>query len=114
MASRDPIISKSSDVQLLDAASVSFESARASGNVGTLRTLWKDLGFADPRCVFRRTRHTTDVEVLFRIMVLDRLCTPESKLGVLLWVQAVALAGAAVAPHPGARQSGFVGEGSLR
>jgi hypothetical protein len=41
--------------------------------------------------VFRRTRRTTDVEALIRLMVLNRLCDPESKLGVLRWVQTVAL-----------------------
>jgi hypothetical protein len=40
--------------------------------------------------VFRRTRHH-DVEALIRVMVLNRLCDPESKLGVLRWVQTVAL-----------------------
>ena len=36
--------------------------------------------------VFRRTRHAIDVEALIRVMVLNRLCDPESKLGVLRWV----------------------------
>ena len=41
--------------------------------------------------MFRKTRHTTDVEALIRVMVLNRLCDPESKLGVLRWVETVAL-----------------------
>ena len=41
--------------------SVSFESARALGDVWALTELWKELGFSDLRRVFRRTRHTTDV-----------------------------------------------------
>lgn len=41
--------------------------------------------------MFGRTRRTTDVEALIRLMVLNRLCDPESELGVLRWVQAVAL-----------------------
>ena len=36
-------------------------------------------------------RHTIDVEALIRIMVLNRLCDPDSKLGVLRWLQTVAL-----------------------
>jgi hypothetical protein len=96
VAGRDPMISKASEAPLLDAASVSFESARALGNVWTLSELWKDLGFADLRRVFRRTRHTIDIEALIRIMVLNRLCDPESKLGVLRWVQTVALPDVAV------------------
>lgn len=72
-------------------ASVVFESARALGNVWALTELWNELGFGDLRRVFRRTRHTTDVEALVRIMVLNRLCDPDSKLGVLRWLQTVAL-----------------------
>ncbi|WP_435751905.1 IS1634 family transposase [Thauera sp. AutoDN2] len=73
------------------APTVSFESARALGNVWALTELWKSLGFSGLRRVFRRTRRTTDVEALIRLMVLNRLCDPESKLGVLRWVQTVAL-----------------------
>ena len=61
------------------------------GNVWTLTEIWKELGFSDLRRVFRRTRHTIDVEALIRIMVLNRLCDPDSKLGVLRWLQTVAL-----------------------
>jgi hypothetical protein len=71
--------------------SVVFESARALGNVWALTELWNELGFSDLRRVLRRTRHTTDVEALVRIMVLNRLCDPDSKLGVLRWLQTVAL-----------------------
>ena len=78
-------------VQAKEPASVVFESARALGNVWALTELWNELGFGDLRRVFRRTRHTTDVEALVRIMVLNRLCDPDSKLGVLRWLQTVAL-----------------------
>ena len=71
--------------------SVSFDSARALGHVWSLTELWKELGFSDLRRVFRRTRHSIDVEALIRIMVLNRLCDPDSKLGVLRWLQTVAL-----------------------
>ena len=71
--------------------SVSFDSARALGHVWTLTELWKELGFSDLRRVFRRTRHSIDVEALIRIMVLNRLCDPDSRLGVLRWLQTVAL-----------------------
>ncbi|KAI5912380.1 IS1634 family transposase, partial [Thauera sp. 2A1] len=73
------------------APTVSFESARSLGNVWALTELWRSLGFSGLRRVFRRTRRTTDVEALLRLMVLNRLCDPESKLGVLRWVQTVAL-----------------------
>jgi transposase len=71
--------------------SVSFESARALGDVWMLTELWKELGFGELRRVFRKTRHTTDVEALIRVMVLNRLCDPDSKLGVLRWLETVAL-----------------------
>src|SRR4030066_1191838 len=37
------------------APSVSFETARALGDVWALTELWKDLGFGELRRVFRRT-----------------------------------------------------------
>lgn len=73
------------------APSVAFESARVLGDVWALTELWKELGFRTLRRVFRRTRHTTDVEALIRVMVLNRLCDPDSKLGVLSWLETVAL-----------------------
>ena len=82
--------SNSSSVPI-GAASLSFESARALGNVWVLTQLWKDIGFSNLRKVFRRTKHTIDVEALIRLMVFNRLCDPDSKLGVLRWAQTVAL-----------------------
>ena len=70
---------------------VSFESARALGAVWALNELWQTLGFSDLRRLFRRTRHQIDVEALVRVMVFNRLCDPESKLGVLRWLETVAL-----------------------
>ncbi|CDS54740.1 Mobile element protein [Polaromonas sp. CG9_12] len=72
---------------------VSFESARDFGDVWTLTELWNSLGFDRLRKVFRRTRHSIDVESLIRVMVLNRLCDPDSKLGVLRWLQTVSLPG---------------------
>lgn len=71
--------------------SVAFESARGLGDVWALANLWKELGFGALRRVFHRTRHTTDVEALIPMMVLNRLCDPDSKLGVLRWLETVAL-----------------------
>ena len=75
------------------APSVTFESARALGDVWALTEAWKELSFSALRRVFRRTRHTTDIEALIRVMVLNRLCDPDSKLGVLRWLETVALPG---------------------
>lgn len=75
------------------APALSFEPARALGDVWTLTELWNELGLSELRRVFRRTRHRIDVEALVRVMVLNRLCDPESKLGVLRWLETVALPG---------------------
>jgi hypothetical protein len=71
--------------------SVTFESTRDFGDVWTLTELWNELGFDRLRTLFRRTRHAIDVEALIRAMVFNRLCDPDSKLGVLRWLQTVAL-----------------------
>lgn len=71
--------------------SVSFEAARDFGDVWALTELWNSLGFDRLRQAFRRTRHAIDVEALIRVMVLNRLCDPDSKLGVLRWLQTVTL-----------------------
>lgn len=72
---------------------LSFESARDFGDVWTLTELWNVLGFDGLRRVFRNTRHSIDVEALIRVMVFNRLCDPDSKLGVLRWMKTVALPG---------------------
>ncbi len=73
--------------------SLSFDAARDFGDVYTLTELWNALGFDGLRKVFRYTRHSIDVEALIRVMVFNRLCDPDSKLGVLRWLQTVALPG---------------------
>lgn len=75
----------------------SFQPARDFGDLWALTELWHTLGFDQLRRVFRRTRHTIDVEALVRIMVFNRLCDPESKLGVQRWLQTVALPGVSLA-----------------
>jgi hypothetical protein len=72
---------------------VEFESARALGNVWALNELWESLGFGELRRVFRKTRHSIDIEALIRVMVFNRLCDPESKLGMLRWLETVAMPG---------------------
>lgn len=79
--------------QPLPAPVVSFESARDFGDVWALTELWNCLGFDRLRKIFRRTRHSIDVEALIRVMVLNRLCDPDSKLGVLRWLETVTLPG---------------------
>lgn len=81
------------DVLNAPVPSIEFDSARALGDVWTLNELWKSLGFDGLRRVFRKTRHAIDVEALLRVMVFNRLCDPESKLGVLRWLETVAMPG---------------------
>ncbi|MBV8503885.1 MAG: IS1634 family transposase [Paucibacter sp.] len=72
---------------------VRFESALALGDVWALHELWRELGFDSLAAVFRRARFTTPIEQALRVMVFNRLCDPDSKLGVLRWMQTVSLPG---------------------
>jgi len=72
---------------------VRFESALALGDVWALDQLWRELGFDGLSAVFRRARFTNPVEHALRVMVFNRLCDPDSKLGVLRWLQTVSMPG---------------------
>jgi hypothetical protein len=72
---------------------VRFESALALGDVWALDQLWHELGFDGLAAVFRRARFSTPVEHALRVMVFNRLCDPDSKLGVLRWLQTVSMPG---------------------
>jgi transposase len=76
-----------------DAPQVRFESALALGDVWALDSLWHELGFHGLDAIFRRARFTTAVECAIRVMVFNRLCDPDSKLGVLRWLQTVSMPG---------------------
>jgi len=66
---------------------VSFAPALSVGDTWLLSALWNELGFADAfRRVLRRHRQF-DAERLLRVMVFNRLCDPESKLGILRWLE---------------------------
>jgi transposase len=77
---------------------VEFESARDFGDVWALSELWQALGFDRLRTLFRRSRHAIDVEALVRVMVFNRLCNPDSKLGVLRWLETVSMPGLSAEP----------------
>jgi hypothetical protein len=65
----------------------------ALGDVWALDQLWRELGFDAPgRRSSAAARYTTPVEHALRAMVFNRLCDPESKLGVLRWLQTVSAA----------------------
>ena len=70
---------------------VEFESALALGDVWALHQLWHELGFDALAGVFRKARYTTAVEHAVRVMVFNRLCDAESKLGVLRWLETVSV-----------------------
>jgi hypothetical protein len=75
------------------APQVRFESALALGDVWALSELWRELGFDQLAAVFRRARYTLPVEHALRVMVFNRLCDPQSKLGVLRWLETVSIPG---------------------
>src|SRR5690606_2731153 len=69
-----------------------FESSRALGDVWVLTQIWKQLGLDRWRQALRqKTRHRIDLEALLRLMVINRLCDADSKLGALRWVKTVSL-----------------------
>ncbi|MBV6274328.1 IS1634 family transposase, partial [Alcaligenaceae bacterium CGII-47] len=72
--------------------SPTFESSRAFGDVWVLTELWKQLGLDGLRKTLQqRTRHRIDLEALLRLMVINRLCDADSKLGLLRWAKTVSL-----------------------
>ena len=72
---------------------IKFESALALGDVWALDQLWRELGFDSLAGVFRRARYTTPIEQAIRVMVFNRLCDADSKLGTLRWLQTVSMPG---------------------
>ena len=76
---------------IAESPQVAFESALALGDVWALDQLWKELGFDALGAVFRKARYTTPIEHAIRVMVFNRLCDADSKLGVLRWLQTVSM-----------------------
>jgi hypothetical protein len=68
-----------------------FTDRRHAGDVWALSELWRCLGFDDLATSWRRSKTEVDVLNCLRLMVFNRLCDPGSKLGVLRWLQTVAL-----------------------
>lgn len=64
-----------------------FAPARSVGDTWLLTALWKELGFADAFRRVLRNRRSFDAERLLRVMVFNRLCDPESKRGILRWLE---------------------------
>lgn len=71
---------------------VEFVGAKALGHVYALHALWDELGLAGAlRRALRSSHRRFDAEALVRAMVFNRLCEPDSKLGVLRWLDTVAM-----------------------
>jgi transposase len=70
---------------------LSFTDSRHAGDVWALSELWRSLGFDSLASAWRRSKTEVDVLGCLRLMVFNRLCDPGSKLGVLRWLETVAL-----------------------
>lgn len=66
---------------------IAFAPARSVGDTWMLTALWKELGFAEAFRRVLRPRRQFDAERLLRVMVFNRLCDPESKLGIARWLE---------------------------
>ncbi len=66
---------------------VAFAPAMSVGDTWVLHALWSELGFAEVFGRRLRRRRRFNAEHLLRVMVFNRLCDPESKLGVLRWLE---------------------------
>jgi transposase len=68
-----------------------FLDCRTVGDVWALWQLWKSLDLEGLALAWTRSKSELDVLGCLRLMVFNRLCDPSSKLGVLRWLQTVAL-----------------------
>lgn len=75
-----------------DAFTPEYDSAKAYGDVFMLHELWNQLGFAKViRKALRSSKRAFDAEALVRLMVFNRLCAPDSKLGCIDWLETVSI-----------------------
>jgi hypothetical protein len=73
---------------------IEFAPARSVGDTWLLTALWQELGFGEAlRRLLRRAHPSFDAERLLRVMVFNRLCDPESKLGILRWLEGALVPG---------------------
>ncbi len=68
-----------------------FLESRSAGDVWALWQLWQSLDFEGLSLAWRGSKCEVDTLACLRTMVFNRLCDPASKLGVLRWLQTVAL-----------------------
>ena len=75
-----------------DAFTPEYDSAKTYGDVFMLHELWNQLGFSKViRRALRSSKRAFDAEALVRLMVFNRLCAPDSKLGCLDWLETVSI-----------------------
>ena len=72
-------------------ADLRFTGSRHAGDIWALSELWRSLGFDDLALAWRHSKTEIDVLSCLRLMVFNRLCEPGSKLGLLRWLETVAL-----------------------
>lgn len=72
---------------------IEFESSRAFGDVWALSCLWSELGFDRLGKLLDRESRSVEHLPLIKAMVFNRLCDPESKLGLLRWLETVVIPG---------------------
>ena len=73
---------------------VDFQPSRSLGPTWLLTEIWRELGFDQAlKRAFRSSYRHFDLEGCVRAMVFNRLCDPDSKLGVLRWLEHVYLPG---------------------
>ena len=78
----------------ISSENTTFEPSRQLGDIWAILSIWRQLGLV--QMIARRARkrrHTIDIEALIRVMVINRLSDPRSKLGVLRWLETVCLPG---------------------
>ena len=68
-----------------------FLDSRSAGDVWALWQLWLSLGLEGLSLAWSRSKSELDILGCLRAMVFNRLCNPASKLGVLRWLDTVAL-----------------------
>jgi transposase len=72
---------------------IEFESSRSFGDVWALNCLWSELGFDRLGKLIDRDSRSVEHLPLIKAMVFNRLCDPESKLGLLRWLETVTIPG---------------------
>ncbi len=71
-----------------------FEAAQEVGGPWVLQELWRTLDLDEGlKRALRSSRRGFDAEALLRVMVFNRLCDPDCKLGVLRWLETVVMPG---------------------